>query len=48
MFFHGRNGCSSGDSCKYSHEPLTDETREILEKVGISDIVFMILWDLGF
>ncbi|CAB3981099.1 zinc finger CCCH domain-containing 6 [Paramuricea clavata] len=31
-FFHTRNHCSSGNTCKYSHAPLTDETREILEK----------------
>ena len=41
MFYHGpHNHCSSGDSCKYSHAPITDEIREILKKV--SSLVFLV------
>lgn len=29
-FFHTNTECYSGDNCRFSHAPLTDETREIL------------------
>ena len=32
-FFHSRNFCIHGDSCRFSHVPLTDETRELLAVV---------------
>uniref|UniRef100_UPI00358F2D7E zinc finger CCCH domain-containing protein 8 isoform X2 n=1 Tax=Myxine glutinosa TaxID=7769 RepID=UPI00358F2D7E len=32
-FFHTGTNCFQGDSCRFSHQPLTDETRIILQKV---------------
>jgi len=32
-FFHSRNFCIHGDGCRFSHAPLTDETRELLAVV---------------
>jgi len=32
-FFHSRNFCIHGDGCRFSHAPLTDETRELLAAV---------------
>lgn len=31
--FHTTGNCINGDDCMFSHEPLTDETRELLDKV---------------
>ncbi|XP_039593861.1 zinc finger CCCH domain-containing protein 6 isoform X1 [Polypterus senegalus] len=38
-FFHTGTKCYQGDNCKFSHEPLTDVTRELLEKVLNTDDV---------
>ena len=35
LFFHKRGYCSYNNNCKYSHAALTEETREILEKVSL-------------
>ena len=32
-FFHTKTVCKNGDNCKFSHEPLTEETRELLVQV---------------
>jgi Zinc finger C-x8-C-x5-C-x3-H type (and similar) len=32
-FFHKFNFCTNGDSCKFSHAVLTDETRPLFEKI---------------
>lgn len=32
-FFHSRNFCIHGDSCRFSHAALTDESRELLATV---------------
>lgn len=32
-FFHSRNFCIHGDSCRFSHAPLNDESRELLATV---------------
>ena len=32
-FFHSRNFCIHGDSCRFSHAPLNDETRDLLATV---------------
>ncbi|XP_029934342.1 flocculation protein FLO11-like isoform X2 [Myripristis murdjan] len=32
-FFHTRGKCAQGGQCKFSHEPLTDLTKELLEAV---------------
>lgn len=31
--YHTTGICINGDDCMFSHEPLTDETQELLDKV---------------
>lgn len=31
--FHTTGNCINGDDCMFSHDPLTEETRELLDKV---------------
>lgn len=31
--FHTTGNCINGDDCMFSHAPLTEETRELLDKV---------------
>jgi len=33
----------NGDACKFSHEPLTDESRQLLDKVGRDSFVCYIV-----
>ncbi|XP_048348823.1 zinc finger CCCH domain-containing protein 4 [Sphaerodactylus townsendi] len=35
--FHTTGNCINGGDCMFSHEPLTDETRELLEKMLADD-----------
>ncbi|XP_062995733.1 zinc finger CCCH domain-containing protein 4 isoform X1 [Elgaria multicarinata webbii] len=35
--FHTTGNCINGDDCMFSHEPLTDETRELLDKMLADD-----------
>ena len=37
-FFHSRNFCIHGDSCRFSHAPLNDESRELLATVLQQDV----------
>lgn len=36
MYFHKRQFCVYSDNCKFSHEPLTEETRKILDNYLVS------------
>lgn len=33
--FHTTGNCVNGDDCMFSHEPLTDDTQELLDKVSL-------------
>uniref|UniRef100_A0A8D0BCC4 Zinc finger CCCH domain-containing protein 4 n=1 Tax=Salvator merianae TaxID=96440 RepID=A0A8D0BCC4_SALMN len=35
--FHTTGNCINGDDCMFSHEPLTEETRELLDKMLADD-----------
>ncbi|XP_060639691.2 zinc finger CCCH domain-containing protein 4 [Anolis sagrei] len=35
--FHTTGNCINGDDCMFSHDPLTDETRELLDKMLADD-----------
>ena len=39
MFFH-KTECKTGNTCKFSHEPLNDETGALLEKVSMKVFCF--------
>lgn len=37
--FHTTGNCVNSDECMFSHEPLNDDTQELLNKVRSSDSV---------
>ena len=44
-FHHTNNGCYQGDKCRFSHDPLTSETYELLLTVSFPSAHFMACGD---